>query len=527
MRQSCRGKVGKLFAYITRRLGMMLLIVFGASFMAYNLEAISSDPLAELQQSTAVNKQYLIDRLTRELQLDVPPPVRYFLWLKGIVAGLWGQLDLGGTRDQHSVAEYIGAAIPTTFRLVIGSTVLAIVLGITIGMVTALRQYSRFDYSMTFVSFLLFSLPIFWVAVLLKEYLAIQFNDFLVDPTITPPYLIGFSLVGGLIMAGIIGGERRRFFTTWAVVAVGTAGLMQLMSMTQWFIHPGLGIIGVGIFAFGFAVAMTHLSTGLDDKKALYAALGTAAAVTALYYPLNLWLLTSKAGLWTVGVVVLLIQVIAAAIGYFITKIDRRSIIRTAMLTGILATLPLILDRFMQEFGAYMSSDAVNGRPVPTLGQANQLLDDAQKHNFWINSLDGIMHVVLPTIALTLISFAGYVRFSRGSLLEVLNMDYIRTARAKGLTERTVIVRHALRNAMLPLTTILVNDFAGVLGGAIITEGVFSWHGMGQLFAQAIGTYDLNLFMGVFIIGAVLTVLANLVADLLFGVVDPRIRIRK
>ena len=80
---------------------------------------------------------------------------------------------------------------------------------------------------------------------------------------------------------------------------------------------------------------------------------------------------------------------------------------------------------------------------------------------------------------------------------------------------------------MLPLTTILVNDFAGVIGGAIITEGVFAWKGMGQLFNQSLRDYDLNLFMGVFIITATLTVLANFVADLLYGVVDPRIRIRK
>jgi len=106
-------------------------------------------------------------------------------------------------------------------------------------------------------------------------------------------------------------------------------------------------------------------------------------------------------------------------------------------------------------------------------------------------------------------------------------MDYIRTARAKGLNERTVIMRHALRNAMLPLTTILVNDFAGVIGGAIITEQVFGWKGMGSVFKDALDNYDLNLFMGVFILGAVLTIMANLAADLLYGVVDPRIRIRK
>jgi len=181
----------------------------------------------------------------------------------------------------------------------------------------------------------------------------------------------------------------------------------------------------------------------------------------------------------------------------------------------------------MREFHGYMFSDAISGRPVPTLGQQNDLLNQRQLDNFWIYSLDAVMHLVLPTLALTLISFAGYVRFSRGSLLEVLNMDYIRTARAKGLTERTVVVRHAMRNALLPLTTILVNDFAGVIGGAIITERVFGWKGMGQLFNQALTNYDLNLFMGVFMLSAILTVLANLVADLLFGVVDPRIRIRK
>jgi peptide/nickel transport system permease protein len=86
-----------------------------------------------------------------------------------------------------------------------------------------------------------------------------------------------------------------------------------------------------------------------------------------------------------------------------------------------------------------------------------------------------------------LVSVAGYVRYSRASLLEVLNQDYIRTARAKGLTERTVIMRHAFRNALIPLTTIMAFDFAGILGGAIITEQVFAWRGMGTLFNTEFG----------------------------------------
>jgi peptide/nickel transport system permease protein len=264
----------------------------------------------------------------------------------------------------------------------------------------------------------------------------------------------------------------------------------------------------------------------LDSKKGRYSGFGTAVAVAVLYYPLQTLMSEDASFLNVIAIFVVTIST-GVVIGYFVSSIDRRVYIRIGIFTALISTVPVIVDRFMSEFSDYMNSDAVRGRPVPTLGQAKDLLTPEQIENYWISGLDTVMHLILPTIALTLVSFAGYVRFSRGSLLEVLNMDYIRTARAKGLSERTVIVRHGMRNAMLPLTTILVNDFAGLLGGAIITEGVFAWKGMGQLFNDALRGYDLNLFMGVFIITASLTVIANFVADLLYGVVDPRIRIRK
>jgi peptide/nickel transport system permease protein len=182
----------------------------------------------------------------------------------------------------------------------------------------------------------------------------------------------------------------------------------------------------------------------------------------------------------------------------------------------------MLIDKFMQTWQPYMQTDAVNNRPIPTIGQSNPLLGD---DNFWFTSLDTLVHLFLPTIALTLISFAGYIRYSRGTLLEVLNQDYIRTARAKGLNERTVIMRHAFRNTLIPLTTIIVVDFAAIIGGAIITERVFGWVGMGTLFNKAITSFDLNLLMGVFFITATLSVLANLVADLLYSALDPRIRV--
>ncbi|MBU3753061.1 MAG: ABC transporter permease [Candidatus Nanopelagicaceae bacterium] len=515
-----------MLAYISRRLSMMLVIVFGASFLAYNLQAYSSDPLSAFGESTAINKDYLIAKTIRDLQLDVPPPIRYFSWLRGIVAGLWGDFDMGLSRSNIPVSEILAMAIPVTIKLVITATFLAIVFGISVGMITAIRQYSRFDYTMTFFSFLLFSLPIFWVAVLLKEFMAIQFNDFLADPRIPPVVVMLASLVFGFVLAGFAGGTRVQFFSVLAGAALFAGLVLTYVSATQWFLEPSLGIFGVSFLALCNAVIVIQLITGLDSKKGRNAGIGTAIAIAVLYYPLQL-VMSADASVLNVIAVFSITITVGILIGIAVSKIDRRVYMRIGLFTALISTFPIIIDRFMAEFSDYLNSDAVNGRPVPTLGQANDLLTPEQLDNFWISGLDTALHLVLPTIALTLISFAGYVRFSRGSLLEVLNMDYIRTARAKGLNERTVIVRHGMRNAMLPLTTILVNDFAGLIGGAIITEGVFAWKGMGQVFNDAIRNYDLNLFMGVFIISASLTVLANFVADLLYGVVDPRIRIRK
>ena len=515
-----------MLAYVSRRLGMMLVIVFGASFLAYNLQAYSTDPLSELGESTAINKKYLIAKMIRDLQLDVPPPIRYFSWLRGIIAGLWGQFDMGLTRFDVPVIEVIGQAIPVTIKLVITATFLAIIFGISVGMITAIRQYSRFDYVITFVSFLLFSLPIFWVAVLLKEFMAIQFNDFLVNPVIPPFVIVISALFFGFVIAGFSGGTRSQFLSVLGGAAIFAGAVLTFVSATKWFLEPSLGIFGIAFLAFCSAAIVIQLISGLENKKGRNVGFGTAIAIAVLYFPLQLIMSANASFLNILAVFALTISV-GIVIGFAISPIDRRVYTRIGLFTALLGTVPIIIDRFMQEFPDYMNSDAVGGRPVPTLGQGNDLLTQEQLDNFWISGLDTAVHLVLPTIALTLISFAGYVRFSRGSLLEVLNMDYIRTARAKGLSERTVIVRHGMRNAMLPLTTILVNDFAGLIGGAIITEGVFAWKGMGQVFNDAIRNYDLNLFMGVFIISAFLTVMANFVADLLYGVVDPRIRIRK
>ena len=141
------------------------------------------------------------------------------------------------------------------------------------------------------------------------------------------------------------------------------------------------------------------------------------------------------------------------------------------------------------------------------------------------SALDRILHLILPTIVLSLLYMAGWSRFTRSSMLEVLRQDYVRTARAKGLVERIVISKHALRNALIPLVTIVALQLPGLFGGAILTETVFNWPGMGRLYITALNASDWPLVMSLLFITAVLTVFANLLADILYTVVDPRIRL--
>ncbi len=132
--------------------------------------------------------------------------------------------------------------------------------------------------------------------------------------------------------------------------------------------------------------------------------------------------------------------------------------------------------------------------------------------------------MALPIATLATLFVAADSRFGRAAMLEVINSDYIRTARAKGLSERRVIWKHALRNALIPLVTLWALNFSALLGGSVITETVFSWPGLGQILIPALGRPDLNLVMGIVIFTAILTVTFNLIADLLYGVLDPRIR---
>ena len=133
--------------------------------------------------------------------------------------------------------------------------------------------------------------------------------------------------------------------------------------------------------------------------------------------------------------------------------------------------------------------------------------------------------LALPIVALSILQIAGWSRYMRSEMLGVLNQDYIRSAMAKGLSSKVVLIRHAMRNALLPIVTIVALDVAALFGGAVITERVFGLPGMGNLLLDSLGQKDLSVVLAIVMIGAALVLLMNIVADVLYGVLDPRMRV--
>ncbi len=160
-------------------------------------------------------------------------------------------------------------------------------------------------------------------------------------------------------------------------------------------------------------------------------------------------------------------------------------------------------------------------RWFPTSGMENV----AQFYEGWDRVKDIAHHLVMPTLTLSLFYLALYTRLMRASMLEQASMDYVTTARAKGLTERRILFVHILRNALLPVVTMAGVQVGSLIGGSVIVESVFAWPGLGMLAFEALFSRDLNLLLGIFLISALLVVAINLIVDLIYSFLDPRIEV--
>jgi peptide/nickel transport system permease protein len=323
--------------FLIRRVLAGILTLLVASFLLFLLVAVSGNPLATLMANPNVSKA-TIRAARQELGLSQPLLLRYWTWLTHMLTGNFGLSTTG-----QPVGAELGSRLLVTMQMVIPAVILAAALAVLVGVISAVRQYSVLDHALTAVSYLFYSTPVFVLAIMLKDFLAVDVNN------------------------------------------------------------------GVGR--------------------------------TILY----------------------------------------------------------------------------------TVGQNNPGTTGT-----WNIFLDVLEHTALPVLTLTLITYAGWSRYQRAQLLDVLNADYIRLARAKGLAPRRVLYVHALRNALIPVVTVIAIDFAVLIGGAVVTETAFGWEGMGQFLLNGLTgpvSPDTNVVQAWMMVVAAVVIAFNIIADILYAMLDPRIRL--
>ncbi|MFL5335392.1 MAG: ABC transporter permease [Geminicoccaceae bacterium] len=315
-----------MLTYLLNRIGQNLVLLVLVSIIGFAvLHLAPGGPLAQFALVPGMSQADIV-RIAAQMGLDRPLPIQYWDWFSHLLRGDWGR----SYRDTQPVLSVIGSHLFATLELMITAVLIAILLGVWIGILGAIRRYSAFDYLATIGAMVALSIPTFWF---------------------------------------------------------------------------GLVVIYV------FSVKLAWIPSG---------------------------------NMYTIG----------------------------------------------------------NG-----------------------SLLDFLHHLIAPSLVLALVEVAIWSRYMRASMLDVINQDFIRTARAKGLPERVVLLHHGLRNALIPMITLAGMQLPTLLGGALVTETIFTWPGMGRLFLDSLGYRDYPVVMGILMFSALLVLIGNLMADLLCAVADPRIRL--
>ena len=495
-----------MFFFILRRMLVAIPILLASSFVMFFLVTISGDPLADLRISTNPNRDQLIAARRARLNLDQSFFERYADWLSGIVRG-----DFGQNRDGQDVSALLGDAAITTFRLVLLATLLSILLGIIVGIITAVRQYSIIDYSSTFAAFLFFSLPVFWLAVLLKEFGAIKFNDFLEAPGLSVTGIIILSVLPAIFAYGLARGDTRRRLVVAGITGLAFLVVLVIIDATDWMENPGLSPLAVILLSLGVGVGAAALFSPLENRRVLAAGVVTALVGVVGSFVFRSWIEDPS---WSQLIILTFFAlvtgvVVGSAVG---GVVDRRAAVSAGMWSTLGVGIIIVLDQFMSAWSP--------GRTIATIGPQTPNLTGP----FWERMIDYAGHQILPSLSLALIGFATFMRFTRSSMLETLKSDYVRTAKAKGLPGTQVIMRHAFRTALIPVMTVVTISIATIIEGAVITERVFAWKGMGSLFIEGLTNVDPYPVMGFLLITSIVIIFMNAVADILYAYLDPRIR---
>jgi peptide/nickel transport system permease protein len=495
-----------MFFFIVRRMLIAIPILLASSFVMFFLVTISGDPLADLRISTNPNRDQLIAARRQRLNLDQSFFERYVDWLSGIVRG-----DFGQNRDGQDVSALLGDAVVTTFRLVLLATLLSIVIGVVVGIITAVRQYSVIDYSSTFAAFLFFSLPVFWLAVLLKEFGAIKFNDFLEDPGLSVTGIVILSVLPAIFAYGLVQGDARRRLAAGIVTGIAFLVVLLIIDASDWMLNPGLSTLVVALLSLGVGVGAAALFAPLENRRVLAAGVVTALVGVVGSIVFDSWI---EDPTWTQLALLLSFSLATGAVVGSVVGgvVDRRAAVSAGMWATIGVGFIVVVDQFISAWSP--------GRTIATIGPQSPNLTGP----FWERMIDYAGHQILPSLSLALIGFATFMRFTRSSMLETLKSDYVRTAKAKGLPATQVIMRHAFRTALIPVMTVVTISVATIIEGAVITERVFAWKGMGSLFIEGLTNVDPYPVMGFLLITSIVIIFMNAVADIMYAYLDPRIR---
>ena len=495
-----------MFFFIIRRMLVSIPILLASTFLVFGLTTMAGDPLEQLRQSQSPNKQVQIAAMRDRLELDKSVPERYIKWLKGVP-----KLDFGKTRNGQDVWPILKQAMITTLRLVVLAVVLSVLLGLAVGILSAVRQYSLFDYGATFAAFLCFSLPVFWLAVLLKEFGAIKFNNYLTTPGLSAAGIILLSVIAAVFFWGVVGGSWKRRLLGGGLALLVSLLIFWQIDQRHWLDNPGLSrpvLLLIGVVG---ALAGTAAFSVPGNKRVLGPALLAAVGGVVSTYFLGDWLFKPD---WSrLALMALMAIGFGVIVGLLLGGIDRAAAARAAVFAALFTGGGILFDEFISAW--------TPGRTIATVGPQTPNLTGT----FWPRMIDYAGHQILPSLALALIGFAGYSRFTRASMLETLNSDYVRTARAKGLAPTQVIMRHAFRTALIPVTTLITLSFGSIIEGAVITERVFAWKGMGTMFISGLTDVDPYPVMGFLLIVSLAIIFFNAIADILYAYLDPRIRV--
>src|SRR6478752_10638636 len=316
-----------MLVFVTRRLVVSFFILLASTALTFFLVAYSGNPLADLFELRGPTRDAKIEQRTRDLNLDQPVWIRYLIWLGDVarcISPFGGACTLGNDRTGAPVLPQLQTAIGSTLRLVVVATILALILGVVTGIVTALRQYSTFDYGVTFVAFLCFSLPVFWISTLLKQYVAIDLNTWLNNPTMTTGGIALLGVIVGGLWALVIGGDRRRIVTVFAVGLVATSSVVYVLLVTDFFVEPYFGILGILVFGVAAAVGWTSLFAGLHrrGRPVLISAVVTAVAGAGVAFALQNVL--GDGGWLVILLTTLALMAIGVVAGHFLGNPARR-----------------------------------------------------------------------------------------------------------------------------------------------------------------------------------------------------------